>query len=164
MVIRYAIAPCILGQLLVAASERGLVAVAFGDDESELITELATHYPHATLTRDDAGLVGEAAAILSALEGQLSPELPFDVPATAFQRRVWDALRQIPAGTTVSYGQLARSLGQPTATRAVARACATNRLALLIPCHRVVREDGGLGGYRWGLDRKRALLEGERGR
>lgn len=164
MVIRYAIAPCVLGRLLVAASERGLVAVAFGDDESGLSTELASLHPRATLTRDDAGLARETAAILAALGGQMSPELPEDVPATAFQQRVWEALRQIPLGTTVSYGQLARTLGQPTATRAVARACATNRLALLIPCHRVIREDGGLGGYRWGLDRKRALLEVERGR
>src|SRR5919108_799685 len=164
--IAYTITSSPLGRLLVAATDRGICAVSLGDDDAFLEQELAREYPAAELTRDDGALAQWVNAILRHVNGQQPHlDLPLDVQATAFQRRVWQALREIPYGTTRSYSAIARSLGRPTATRAVARACATNPVSLIIPCHRAVRQDGSLGGYRWGVERKRALLttEADRG-
>lgn len=163
MNINYAIADCPLGRLLVAATGRGVCSVQFGDGDEELEAALAAEYPAADIGRDEASLGGAVESILRHLEGsQPDLSLPLDVRATAFQLRVWDELRRIPYGSTRSYGEVAAALGQPTATRAVARACATNPVALVTPCHRVVRGDGDPGGYRWGTERKRALLEQEK--
>jgi AraC family transcriptional regulator of adaptative response/methylated-DNA-[protein]-cysteine methyltransferase len=161
--IDYAIVDSALGRLLVGATARGVCAVALADDDAALEAALRSEYPRAQLRRSGGGFRAWVEAIVSYLRGDAQAlDLPVDVRATAFQERVWRALRAIPYGATVSYSELARSIGAPAATRAVARACATNRVALVIPCHRVVREDGGLGGYRWGIDRKRRLLETER--
>ncbi len=161
--IAYTVVPCPLGRLLVAATPRGICRVGLGSDAVELEAALSTEFPAAELRRDRGALAASVGAILSYLNGRTEAlDLPLDVRATAFQRRVWEALRRIPYGATRSYAEVARAVGKPAATRAVARACATNPAALVIPCHRVVRQDGGLGGYRWGVDRKRALLERER--
>lgn len=164
MRIRYTTTATRLGRLLVAATERGLCAVALGDDDTVLLDDLRREYPRATIEPADDELESWLDAILAYLEGERTQlPLPLDLPATDFQRRVWQALREIPYGTTRSYRELAESIGRPTAARAVARACASNRVALVIPCHRVVRGDGDLSGYRWGADRKRRLLEMEAG-
>jgi AraC family transcriptional regulator of adaptative response/methylated-DNA-[protein]-cysteine methyltransferase len=163
MSIEYTIVGCPLGQLLVAATERGVCSVQFGESEEELEAALAAEYPAASLRRDGAQLDEFVRALLHHLDGRESSlDLPLDVRATAFQSRVWEELRRIPYGETRSYAEVANSLGQPTATRAVARACATNPVALVTPCHRVVRGDGSLSGYRWGVERKGALLARER--
>lgn len=160
--ISYTVVSCPLGHLLVARTERGLCAVRLGDTESELEAALFAEFPTAEIRRDDTALSESIEALLRHLDGQqISPDLPLDVKATAFQRRVWEELRRIPYGSTNSYSDIARKIGQPTAVRAVARACATNPVALVIPCHRVIREDGSLSGYRWGLERKRKLLARE---
>jgi AraC family transcriptional regulator of adaptative response/methylated-DNA-[protein]-cysteine methyltransferase len=165
MRIGYTVVACPLGRLLVAATERGLCAVSLGDDEGELEAALLDEYPAARIERDGAGLSRWVAALLKHLSGeQAELNLPLDVQATAFQRRVWEELRAIPYGTTRSYGEMARAVGRPTGARAVARACATNPVALVIPCHRVVREEGDPGGYRWGLERKQSLLRQEKER
>lgn len=163
MHIEYSIVNSPLGRLLVAATERGVCAVSLGDSDVHLEAALRAEYPAADLHKDGATLKPWAETLVSYLRGQ-TPHLalPLDIQATAFQRKVWDALRAIPYGTTRSYGEIARALGRPSAARAVARACATNPVSLVIPCHRVVREDGALGGYRWGMERKRALLTQER--
>jgi AraC family transcriptional regulator, regulatory protein of adaptative response / methylated-DNA-[protein]-cysteine methyltransferase len=160
MQIRYAVVPSPLGRLLVAATDRGVCAVAFGQDDARLEADLRAEYPAASLEKDAGEFRGWIAAISRFLagEGELL-SLPIDVRGTAFQHRVWKALRDIPAGQTRSYGEVAASIGKPKASRAVARACATNRAAVVVPCHRVVRGDGGLGGYRWGPERKRRLLK-----
>ena len=146
-----------------AATRRGVSAVYLGGSNGPLEAALREEYPAAEIYRDSNGMSHWVRALLRHLAGQQPQlDLPVDVQATAFQRRVWDTLRAIPYGSTRSYSQVARMLGRPTATRAVARACATNPVSVVVPCHRVVREDGGLGGYRWGLNRKRALLEQER--
>ena len=163
MRIRFSIVDSPLGRLLVAGTERGLCAVTLGDDDAALEEALRREYPRARVERAGAGLERWLEAIVGWLRG--GPEaldLPLDVRATAFQLRVWRALREIPAGSTVSYGELAERIGAPGAARAVARACATNPVALVVPCHRVVRADGAPGGYRWGIDRKRRLLAAER--
>ncbi len=161
--IQYTVVPCPLGSLLVAATERGICAITLGDADETLAAALTTEYPAAAIVRDDSGLDAAVAAIVRHLHGeQPHLDLPLDVQATAFQWRVWEALRAIPYGTTRSYSEVARAIGQPTAARAVAQACATNHVALAIPCHRVVREDGSAGGYRWGIERKQALLAQER--
>jgi AraC family transcriptional regulator of adaptative response/methylated-DNA-[protein]-cysteine methyltransferase len=163
MSISYTIVDCDLGRLLVAATGRGVCSVQFGDTEGELEAALADEYPAADLCRDPARLDDFVKALLGQLEGQESSlELPLDVRATAFQSRVWEELRRIPYGETRSYAEVAREMGQPSAVRAVARACATNPVALVTPCHRVVRGDGSLSGYRWGVGRKRSLLARER--
>jgi AraC family transcriptional regulator of adaptative response/methylated-DNA-[protein]-cysteine methyltransferase len=162
--ISYTTAPCPLGRLLVAQTPRGICRVSLGNNVDELEASLRVEFPAAEIRRDQGMLATSVGAILSYLDGERALDLPLDVRATAFQRRVWEALRRIPYGSTRSYAQVARAIGHPTATRAVARACATNPAALVIPCHRVVRADGGLGGYRWGIERKRALLEDERER
>ena len=160
--IRYAVVACSLGYLLVAATGRGVCAVSLGDTPEDLIARLADEFPAAERVRDDSGLSRWVEDILHYLDGeQHSFDLPLDVQATVFQRRVWEALRAIPYGDTRTYSEIAAAVGQPQAARAVAQACATNPAALVIPCHRVVRKGGDLGGYRWGVDRKRALLARE---
>jgi AraC family transcriptional regulator of adaptative response/methylated-DNA-[protein]-cysteine methyltransferase len=158
--ITWATSPCALGRVLVARTERGLCAISLGESEDALREHLRRDFPGAELSQDEKGLRSALRAVVQHAEQGVRLDLPLDVRATAFQRRVWDALRAIPRGETRSYGELARALG--TGPRAVARACATNRLALAIPCHRAVRKDGDLGGYRWGLERKSALLARER--
>src|SRR5712692_2419199 len=162
MRIAYTLVDSPLGRLLVAATARGVSAVYLGDSDPPLEAALRKEYPQAEIRRDTNGLSSWLRAIVRHLSGrQPSLDLPVDVQATAFQRRVWEALRAIPYGRTRSYSQIARALGRPKATRAVARACAANPVSVIVPCHRVVREDGGLAGYRWGLERKQALLEQE---
>jgi AraC family transcriptional regulator of adaptative response/methylated-DNA-[protein]-cysteine methyltransferase len=162
MKITYAIVGCPLGRLLVAATTRGLCAVRLGESDAELEDLLPAEFPSADIRRDGAALGEWTESILRHLGGQqTSLELPLDVRATSFQRRVWEELRRIPYGSTRSYGDIARRIGRPTAVRAVARACAANPVALVTPCHRVVRENGDPGGYRWGLERKRELLAAE---
>jgi AraC family transcriptional regulator, regulatory protein of adaptative response / methylated-DNA-[protein]-cysteine methyltransferase len=159
----YTVVSCPLGRLLVAATDRGICRISLGDGAEALAAGLRQEFPAADLRRDHGGLASWVSAILHYLDGSAAPlDLPLDIRATAFQRRVWEALRTIPYGSTRSYAAIARAIGRPRATRAVARACATNPAALIIPCHRVVRTDGGLGGYRWGIERKRALLARER--
>jgi len=161
--IAFAVAPCSLGRLLVAATPRGVCRVSLGDSAAALEADLATEFPAARIRKDRSTLEQAVSAILAYLDGsEPSLALPLDIRATAFQRRVWQELQRIPYGETRSYADIARRIGSPTASRAVARACATNPAALVIPCHRVVKESGDLGGYRWGVDRKRALLEKER--
>jgi AraC family transcriptional regulator of adaptative response/methylated-DNA-[protein]-cysteine methyltransferase len=163
MEIGYIIVDSPLGRLLVGATSRGVSAVAIGDDDSELERSLRAEYPAATIVRDDSDLRGWVAEIVACLSGRLPHlDLPIDVQATAFKRQVWEELRAIPPGATASYGEIARRIGRPAAVRAVANACATNPVALVVPCHRVVRSDGALGGYRWGAERKAALLDQER--
>lgn len=160
--IRYAIADSALGKMLVAATDRGVCAIQFGDNDSELLEGLKREFPFATRKADEAGLQAWTKTLLAQMDGKAGDgALPLDIRATAFQRRVWKHLQLIPFGATRSYSQVARGIGQPTAARAVARACATNPVAVAIPCHRVVREDGALGGYRWGIERKKALLARE---
>ena len=163
MNISYTIAPCSLGRVLVAATERGISAVYLGDRDSVLVAALRKEYPHAVIQSGSSGHSNWVRAIVRHLVGA-NPQLnlPTDVIATAFQRRVWEALRSIPLGATRTYSEVARSIGQPSAIRAVAHACATNPTSIVVPCHRVVRTDGTLGGYRWGLERKKILLEQEK--
>jgi AraC family transcriptional regulator of adaptative response/methylated-DNA-[protein]-cysteine methyltransferase len=161
--ITYTIVDCSLGRLLVAGTGRGVCAVALSMDDAQLERHVREEYPAAHIARDDEGLAQWATEVRAHVDRrQQEMNLPVDVQGTPFQLRVWQELRAIPYGETRTYSEVARSIGRPSAARAVARACATNRVALLIPCHRVVREDGSLGGYRWGLDCKRALLDGER--
>ena len=158
--IQYAIVPSPLGRMLVAATPRGLCAVRFADTATELVSELRTEFHTATLVRDEAALRPYVGPLLANLRGEsVTIELPLDVRATAFQMKVWDKLREIPAGETRSYSEVAQAIGDPKAVRAVARACASNPVALAVPCHRVVRSDGELAGYRWGLQRKKKLLK-----
>ena len=157
--IRYAFADSPLGRMLVAATDKGLCAIQFGDSEEELEQGLKHEFPFAQRQRDDHGLRVWQQALLDRLRGQkLNSALPLDIQATAFQRRVWEYLQSIPYGTTRSYSEVASEIGAPQATRAVAQACARNRIAVAIPCHRVIRQDGDLGGYRWGIERKQKLL------
>ena len=161
--IGYSVVASPLGTLLVAATERGICKVSLGDSTTALERDLRREFPAARIGRDSGKLASWVRHILAHLEGsEPHLELPLDIRATAFQQKVWGALRKIPYGSTRSYQDVARAIGSPSATRAVARACATNPVALVIPCHRVVREDGNVGGYRWGIDRKRQLLERER--
>jgi len=160
--IHYTAVPTTLGLLLVAVTERGICSASLGDDEASLVELLKHEYPKATLSRATDANDRIVDAVVAYVEGRASAEtLPLDLRATAFQWQVWRALQNIPEGATRSYQAMATELGRPTAARAVARACASNRVAVLIPCHRVVRRDGGLGGYRWGIARKAALLARE---
>ena len=160
--LEFHVAACTLGRVLVAATSRGLCAVLLGDDDEALQQELAERFPHAERGRGDAAFVARMRAVLACVDGEVvDPGLPFDVRGTAFQQRVWQALQRIPAGRTIDYAGLARRLGMPRGARAVAAACAANPLAVLVPCHRVVRGDGSLAGYRWGVAKKRALLHRE---
>jgi AraC family transcriptional regulator of adaptative response/methylated-DNA-[protein]-cysteine methyltransferase len=148
-----------LGRMLIAATDKGICSIQFADNEAQLQQGLMREFPFATRRRDDAAMSEYRVSLTSLLQGrELDPALPLDIRATAFQRKVWETLQKIPRGETRSYGALAKKIGMPTASRAVARACATNPVALAIPCHRVVREDGALGGYRWGIERKERLL------
>ncbi|HUZ01713.1 MAG TPA: bifunctional DNA-binding transcriptional regulator/O6-methylguanine-DNA methyltransferase Ada [Thermomicrobiaceae bacterium] len=163
MAIGYAIADCSLGRVLVAATARGICAVSFGEGDRELAALLEREYPAADVRRDGDALEEWVRLVVARIDGDpVSAEVPLDVRATAFQARVWAALRRIPRGEVRSYGQVAAELGEPSAVRAVATACASNPAAVVIPCHRVVRSDGTLGGYRWGTERKQRLLERER--
>lgn len=161
--ISYTVVDSPLGHVLVAGTERGLCAVSVGGSDARLERLLREEHPTADIRRDDARLRPWARRLLEHIGGRL-PELnlPLDIVATAFQSRVWEALRAIPYGQTRSYKEIAHAIGQPKAVRAVARACATNPVALAIPCHRVVRENGDIGGYGWGVQRKKALLARER--
>jgi AraC family transcriptional regulator of adaptative response/methylated-DNA-[protein]-cysteine methyltransferase len=161
--VSYAISPTALGRVLVAATPRGLCAVRFGDSPTGLERELREEFRAATIVRDDAALQPYLQPLLASLRGERTTiTLPLDIRATAFQKKVWDALRRIPSGETRSYSEVATAIGDPKAVRAVARACASNPVAIAVPCHRVVRSDGELAGYRWGVGRKRKLLEQER--
>src|SRR6266481_4667764 len=163
MKIGYTIAKSPLGKVLVAATERGVSAVYLGDAENTMIEELRAEYPRAEITPATDSFRRWVSEIVQRIEGkQPRMELPLDLQATAFQRRVWQELQRIPRGRTRTYSQVAQSLGQPKAVRAVARACATNPVSVVVPCHRVIREDGALAGYRWGLSRKEQLLAQER--
>jgi AraC family transcriptional regulator, regulatory protein of adaptative response / methylated-DNA-[protein]-cysteine methyltransferase len=163
--IRFAVGECSLGSILVAQSDRGVCAILMGDDPNELARELQDRFPRARLIGGDVQFEQLVAEVVGFVEAPgVGLDLPLDVRGTAFQQRVWQALREIPAGRTVSYAQLARRIGAPNSVRAVAQACGANALAVAIPCHRVVRNDGSLSGYRWGVERKRALLSREAGR
>ncbi len=161
--IRYGIAESALGRVLVAATERGVCAVSIGAGDATLEAALTAEYPRAAIRRDDEALRPYLESVLAQCAGHAAATVvPFDVGGTPFQRRVWEALRAIPAGERRTYGEVAAMLGNPQAARAVASACAANRVAIVIPCHRVVRGDGEMGGYRWGEERKRSLLAAER--
>jgi AraC family transcriptional regulator of adaptative response/methylated-DNA-[protein]-cysteine methyltransferase len=171
--IRYTCADSPLGRMLIAATDKGICAIQFAGSDDELEHGLKHEFPFAIRRRDDQGLAAWKETLLIQMNGtqgngskksrnKLPASLPLDIQATAFQRKVWSHLQSIPFGETRSYMQVAKAIGQPTATRAVARACATNRIAVAIPCHRVVRENGDLAGYRWGVGRKKSLLEMEK--
>ncbi len=165
LVIRYAIAPSPLGHMLVAASPTGICAISFGRDDAELLADLRQRFDQAQLVpaKGNTGWLADAVAFVASQtsEHPLAATFPLDVRATAFQQRVWKALQQIPRGETRSYSELARELGKPSAARAVAAACGANPVAIAVPCHRVVGQDGSLTGYRWGIERKRKLLAAE---
>lgn len=161
--IRYAMVATPLGRMLVAATDRGLCAVRFGETAAELERDLRTEFHAAEVHRDDKALREYVEPLLAAICGENTTiDLPLDIRATAFQRKVWETLKKIPSGETRSYTDVAREIGEPSAVRAVARACASNPVAVAVPCHRVVRSDGELAGYRWGIERKKKLLERER--
>lgn len=163
MKLEYTIAKSPLGKVLVASTERGVSAVYLGDAQNQLVAELREEYPRAEISPATGNTQRWVREIVQRIEGQpAQEELPLDLQATAFQRRVWQELQKIPRGTTRTYAQVARALGRPKAVRAVARACATNPVSVVVPCHRVVRQDGNLAGYRWGLNRKEQLLATER--
>ncbi|MDC8758560.1 bifunctional DNA-binding transcriptional regulator/O6-methylguanine-DNA methyltransferase Ada [Janthinobacterium fluminis] len=163
--IRFAIGACDLGAILVAATERGICAILLGDDPDALARDLQDRFPRAELLGAEADFEQTVARVVALVEApEIGLDLPLDVRGTAFQQRVWQALREIPAGRTVSYAELAALVGAPKGARAVAGACAANALAVAIPCHRVVRNDGSLSGYRWGVERKQALLAREAGK
>jgi AraC family transcriptional regulator of adaptative response/methylated-DNA-[protein]-cysteine methyltransferase len=156
------VAQCALGAILVAQSDRGICAISLGDDPDALVRELQDRFPQARMTGDDPEFAQLVAKVVGFVEApRIGLDLPLDIRGTAFQVRVWQALRDIPAGRTASYADIARRIGAPASARAVAGACAANSIAVAIPCHRVVRTDGELSGYRWGVRRKRALLENE---
>ena len=162
-VIRFAVGECSLGSILVAQSERGVCAILLGDDPERLVRDLQDQFPRAKLIGGNAAFERLVAQVVGFIEApQLGLNLPLDVRGTAFQERVWKALREIPVGATRSYTDIAKRIGKPSAVRAVAQACGANRLAVAIPCHRVVRSDGDLSGYRWGVARKRKLLGREK--
>jgi len=161
--ITFAVGECSLGSILVAQSARGICAILLGDDPDTLVKDVQDRFPRATLIGGNRGFEQTIATVVAAVESPgLGLDLPLDVRGTAFQERVWRALRNIPPGATATYADVARSIGAPASTRAVAAACAANPVAVAIPCHRVVRTDGGLSGYRWGVERKRELLARER--
>ena len=162
-IIRFAVGQCSLGAILVAATDKGVCAIQLGDDPDALVRALQDQFPSAKLVGGDAGFEQLVAKIVGFVEAPAQGlDLPLDIRGTAFQQRVWDALRAIPVGSTATYSEIARRVGRPKAVRAVAHACASNALALAIPCHRVVRTDGSAAGYRWGVARKQALLAREK--
>ena len=162
--IRFAIGECSLGSILVASSDRGVCAIFLGDDPDVLVHDLQDRFPHANLIGGESQFEQLVAKVVGFIEAPaIGLDLPLDIRGTAFQQRVWNALMKIPAGTTVSYTDIANRIGSPKSVRAVAQACAANKIAVAIPCHRVVRNDGVLSGYRWGVERKRVLQERESG-
>lgn len=162
LTIRYAFAPSSLGLVLAGATDAGLCCAMLAEDEATLTAALREEFGSADLLRDDAAVGARASSIAGYVNGVAEmPRLPLDLQGTDFQRRVWEALLRIPAGATTTYSDVAREIGAPTSQRAVANACGENHLAIVVPCHRVVRTDGGLGGYKWGVERKRRLLERE---
>jgi len=163
--IHFAVGECSLGSVLVATTGKGACAILLGDDPGALVRDLQDRFPKAELIGGNRGFEDVVAQVVAFVEQpSLGLHLPLDVRGTAFQQRVWHALREIPMGTTANYAEIARRIGAPTSARAVAQACASNQLAVAIPCHRVVRKDGSLSGYRWGVERKRALLDREAAR
>jgi AraC family transcriptional regulator of adaptative response/methylated-DNA-[protein]-cysteine methyltransferase len=167
MNIGYTVLPCLLGRMLIAGTPHGICAIYLGDSDTNLEHELMREYPNAGIEKHISSELRDwADAVLAFMERKADHaslgKLPLDVQGTAFQARVWQALRQIPEGQTRSYSDIAKAIGQPTAMRAVANACGSNKVCIVIPCHRVVREDGGVGGYAWGSERKAALLARER--
>lgn len=164
LAIRFAVAECSLGSILIAQTDLGICAISLGDDPTELVENLQDQFPEATLIGADSDFEKTIATVIGFVERpEIGLDLPLDIRGTAFQRRVWEALRKIPAGKTATYSEIANRIGAPKSVRAVANACGKNRIAVAIPCHRVVRTDGSLSGYRWGVERKRNLLERERG-
>lgn len=160
--IQFAVGACSLGAILVAESCRGICAILLGDDPERLLQDLQDRFPQAQLLGGDAAFERRIAQVVGFVEAPaIGLDLPLDIRGTAFQQRVWQALRAIPAGRTLSYSELAAAIGSPRAVRAVASACAANALAVVIPCHRIIRQDGALSGYRWGIERKRELLARE---
>jgi AraC family transcriptional regulator of adaptative response/methylated-DNA-[protein]-cysteine methyltransferase len=160
--IRFAVGRCSLGDIVVANSQRGVCAILLGDDPEQLVRDLQDQFPNAALIGSDPAFEELVARVVAFVEApSLGLDLPLDIRGTAFQERVWRALRATRPGDTVSYAEIAKRIGRPSAVRAVAQACAKNHIAVAIPCHRVVRSDGGLSGYRWGIERKRELLERE---
>jgi AraC family transcriptional regulator of adaptative response/methylated-DNA-[protein]-cysteine methyltransferase len=163
--IRFALGECSLGSILVAASEKGVCCITLGDDPEFLLADLQNRFRHAEFIGGDGDFENLVAKVVGFVEApQFGLDLPLDVRGTAFQQRVWQALREIPAGSTASYAEIAEKIGNPKSVRAVAGACAANSIAVAIPCHRVVRQDGNLSGYRWGVERKRVLLDREAAR
>jgi AraC family transcriptional regulator, regulatory protein of adaptative response / methylated-DNA-[protein]-cysteine methyltransferase len=162
--IAYAVVRCYLGHVLVAGTARGLSMIAFGDDPTELVAELKQRFPRAVWRENAKDFAAQVKRVVAFIEAPAAGlDLPLDIQGTAFQRRVWQALRQVPAGTTASYAEIARKIGKPAAVRAVAQACGANPVAVAVPCHRIVRSDGGVGGYRWGTARKEKILAREAG-
>ena len=162
MNITYAVGESSLGSVLVASTNLGICSITIGDSEDELVQRLSSEYPAASILRDSSALADQLSALLKNLDGRAATvTLPLDIQATAFQHMVWQELQRIPIGETRTYAQVAESIGKPKSVRAVANACAANQVALAIPCHRVVRTDGGIGGYRWGEERKKELLSRE---
>jgi AraC family transcriptional regulator of adaptative response/methylated-DNA-[protein]-cysteine methyltransferase len=160
--IRFSVGVCTLGQVLVASTTRGVCAVTLGDDAEALVLDLQHRFAKATIVEADAAHDDVAALVFAIVDGEAPGSgLLLDLRGTAFQQRVWQALRAVPVGTTVSYAELAVAIGAPTSSRAVAQACGANPAAVVVPCHRVVRRDGGLSGYRWGVERKARLLARE---
>ncbi|TKW65020.1 MAG: bifunctional DNA-binding transcriptional regulator/O6-methylguanine-DNA methyltransferase Ada [Paracoccus denitrificans] len=160
--IRFAVGESALGAILVAETDKGICAITMGDDPEGLVRDLQDRFPKARMIGGDAAFDARVAQVVGFVEApQIGLDLPLDIRGTAFQQRVWQALRDIPAGETASYTDIAQQIGAPKSVRAVAQACASNKIAVAIPCHRVVRRDGDLSGYRWGIERKRALLEKE---
>ena len=160
--IKFAVGQSSLGAILVASSQKGVAAILLGDDPEKLLRDLQDRFPKARLIGADRDYEARVARVVGFVEApHIGLDLPLDVRGTAFQRRVWRALREIPVGTTISYAEIAQRIGAPKAVRAVAGACAANNLAVAIPCHRVVRNDGALSGYAWGVERKRALIDRE---
>ncbi|MFA5845187.1 MAG: methylated-DNA--[protein]-cysteine S-methyltransferase [Coriobacteriia bacterium] len=161
--VRYSTGASRLGRVLVGATERGVCCVLFADDDTAAEAALRAEFPAAVLARDDAGIAEQVRRVVGLIDGTgASADIPLDLVGTPFQRAVWAELRRIPPGETATYAEVARRIGEPRAVRAVAGACAGNHAAVVVPCHRVVRSDGGLGGYKWGVERKRDLLENER--
>jgi len=160
--IRFAAGECSLGSIVVAASERGVCAILLGDDPDALVADLQRRFPRASFVGGDRSFERTVAEVVGFIDAPgTGLDLPLDVRGTAFQQRVWDALREVPSGSTTTYAEVAARIGSPGAARGVARACAANPIAVAIPCHRVIRQDGGLAGYRWGVERKAALLKKE---
>ncbi len=160
--VAYTLADTSVGRVLMAVTDKGICAISLGSDDDQLVAELRRDFAGAAIERDDAALQHLITALIGQIDGELPTRLPLDVRATAFQRLVWDELWAIPHGETRSYTQIAEQIGRPSAARAVASACGSNRIAVAIPCHRVVGSSGHLSGYRWGVERKRALLDMER--